>query len=143
MADTDLPISGKDTKLTLVVDGTLVDVVDKITNFSSRATYDTMETKGLGTTETHIDKVLVGWSGDLEIAVARKTIDELMDVIHAAQANRVPVVINIHDTTHYRNGTSKSYVYPDCKVEFEARKRRGESQTASLSWATGKDRVAL
>ena len=143
MPDLDLPVSGKDTQILISVDGVLVNVVDKVTSFNSRAVYDEIETKGLGTTERYIDKVPTGWEGDIELAVSRRTIDEIIDTIHAAQRARVPVLINIRSTTTYRNLTSKSYTYPDCKLDFESRERRGEARTVTLGWKTGLDRIAL
>ena len=141
--DQTLPASGKDTQITLSIDGALVNVIDQVTSFSARAVYDDVEHKPLGTSEVYIDKEPTGWEGDLELAASRRTVDEFMDQVHAAARARVPTVVSIRETTHYRNGTSKTYVYPNVKIGIESRSRRSEARSITLSWRTGIDRYAL
>ena len=140
MADTDLSIEGKDVKLTITLDGIIKRIADQVTNFSSKPVYDRKEIKTLGTADTQIDDVLVAWEGDIELAVNRKTIDEMMDTIHAAQRARIPVVVNIREQVNYRDGSRKTYIYRDCKVQISRSFRRGEASSFSLNWKSGTDR---
>ncbi len=142
MSDIDLPISGKDTQIRVVVDGALKLVQDQVTRFTSKATYDEIVTKNLGTSGSKIDKEFVGWEGSIELSVNASTLDSLMDVINAALIARVPVLLNIVDTTYYRDGSSKTYTYPDVKLEYDRNVSRGESTKATLGWKTGRNRIA-
>lgn len=143
MSDIDNAATGKDTAIQILVDGALKAVQDKVTRFSARARYDVVRVKGIGRTGESIDRTLVGWGGELEIAAGRAEVDELMDVIHAAGLNRVPVSVQVADTTRYRDGSSKGYLYPGVTLELETRTQRGEARTHTLRWENGQDRVAL
>ena len=66
----------------------------------------------------------------------------MIDLYNAALKTRTPYSISIVDSTHYRNGSSKTYSYPGCKLEFDSRSARGEATTKSLRWKSGEDRIA-
>ena len=142
MADIDLPASGKDTSIRVVIDGVLKLLQDQVTRFTAKPTYDEIVTKPMGVSGSKIDKEFVGWEGSIELAVNTATLDEMMDAINAALIARVPVVINIVDTSHYRNATSKTYTYPDVKLDYDRSGQRGEAMKVTLGWKTGQNRIA-
>ena len=142
MSDLDLPASGKDTQIRIVVDGVLKLVQDQVTRFTAKATYDEIVTKNLGTSGSKIDKEFVGWEGSIELSVNTAAWDEIMDLINAALILRVPVLINIVDTTYYRNASSKTYTYADVKLDYDRNVQRGESTKAPVGGKTGRNRIA-
>jgi len=86
----------------------------------------------------------VGWKGTLRMEVSSKEADELLDILHAAAVARVPGVLALAETTRYRDLTSKSYLYADCKVLGASKSaRRGEAMKLSLQWECGTQRVAV
>lgn len=142
MADIDLPSTGKDTQLSITVNGVVIRVADKITGFTADEEKDEIQTKLLGQSGSQRDQEFTGWKGTFNLAENTAEIDEMMDTIRAAQIARVPIDITINDTTYYRDGTSKTYAYPDCKLSISKSKKRGEANSSTLNWMTGKDRIA-
>lgn len=142
MSDVNTPITGKDVRVVLTINGAVRQVQDQVTKFSAKPVYDEIVTKNLGVTGSKIDKVLTHWEGSIELAVERATLDELVDTVNAARRNRVPVVINITETISYRDGSSKRYTYPDIKADFESSASRGEAKTFTINWKSGQDRIA-
>lgn len=143
MADADLPISGKDVKVTITVDGVLKQVHDQVTNFTRKQVHDEIETKHLGKTGAMYDQVFVRWEGTIEFAESRKVLDDIVDALSVAREARVPVVINITELVHYRNMTSKKYTYPDVSIgDVESSAARGEARKFSLPWKCGNHRIA-
>jgi hypothetical protein len=140
MADTDLAIEGKDVQITITLDGAIKRIADMVTGFSANPVYDRKEYKLLGTTDTTIDDLLVGWDGTINLAVARKTIDEMMDLIHAAERARGASVVNIREQVNYRDGSRKTYVYRNCKLQIQRSFKRGETSSFTLNWKSGTDR---
>lgn len=143
MSDLDLPVTRKDVSVSITVDGVLWRVVDMITSITEEAAYTDTEHKPLGTSKVYHDAQHEGWSGTIEFGVSRSTLDDMVDVIHQAQRNRVPTLINIKVQTKYRNGTSKTYLYPDCKLGFSRSASGDGAATVSMPWRTGNDRIAL
>mgnify|MGYP001562527744 CR=1 FL=1 len=143
MADIDLPVTGKDTKIVVTVDGALKLVADQVVGFDAEARYDEVTTKNLGVSGEKIDKELLGWGGTIELKAQAATLDEMIDVVNAALIARVPVLLSINDITTYRSGVVKAYTYPDVKLDFKASKRRADAQTVTIGWKTGRDRIAL
>lgn len=138
-----LPISGKDTKITLTVDGALKKVVDKITDFQCSDTLDEMVTKVIGESGSYVDHEFVGHEGSIEFAPDSKGPDEIQDEIQAARIVGAIVVVNVTETTHYRDLTTKTYVYPDVKIQWKRSARRGETQKMTYSWKSGVNRIAV
>ena len=143
MADIDNPITGKDVRVQLFVDGALQQVQDNIIRFEETPVYDEIQTKHLGKSGSTIDKVFTHWEGSFEAANSRKEIEQIIDAVTAARIARVPVLVNIVRSNTYRDGTSKSHTYLDCKLEFSTTTARGESQSSTVSWKTGVDRISL
>lgn len=143
MADTDLAASGKDTSIVILYNGAQVRAYEQV-RWECKPNLDVMRSKPLGTTQTQVDSVITGWSGTIEIETSKKDADELLDTILAASVLRVPGVLSIKEATKYRNLTSKSYLYNDCKIT-EATKTvaRGEKTKLRLQWESGQNRLAV
>lgn len=141
MSDIDNPVTGKDTQLRVLVDGVLAIVQDQVTKFEANAEYDEVETKFMGKFGREIDKVLLGWAGSIEFRKSRRELDDVIDIVNEARKNRIPILINVVETTRYRNGVARTYVYPDIKPEFQRSSSRGEADTVSWPWKSGRDRI--
>lgn len=142
MSDIDLPSTGKDTQVRVIVDGVLKLIQDQVTRFTAKTTYDEIVTKNLGTSGSKVDKEFVGWEGSIELSVNTATWDAVMDIVNAALIARVPVLINIVDTTYYRDGSSKTYTYADIKLDYDRNVQRGEATKVNVGWKTGRNRIA-
>ena len=140
--DIDLPVTGRDVSIILLVNGEIEEIIDMVTSFNSDGVYDRVETKVVGTAETFIDDVLVGWEGSMELAESRVTPQEVMDLVHNFQRNRLPLLVNIREQINYRDGSQKQYTYPDVKLQTSTRNRRAEVRGTTLNFKTGKDRIA-
>jgi len=143
VSDIDLPVEGRDVAVMVMVNGQIKRLVDQITNFTSNAVYDRMETKPLGTADVLIDDVAVGWEGTIETAVSRATVDDFMDEVHAAQRARVPMAVQIREQVRYRDGTVRTYLYPECKLQVATTNVRAEARKTTLNWKTGKNRIRV
>lgn len=141
MADENLAITGKDVKIELLLDGIPQQIVDEVVRFSSRARYQTVEVRHLGTCDVDIDKEPDGWEGELEVSRKTSQLDDFIDAYNLARRNRVPVLINIVETKYYRDATSSTHVYPDCKVEFSTEMSRGQATASRIPWVCGRDRI--
>ena len=137
-----LPIKGKDVSVQLLVGGGLRSVAHAI-GFDEKPVYDETITKPLGRDGSLIDKNFTHWEGSIEFEETRGDLDDIIDEMHFARKNSLPYIINIVRTFSYRNGTSRSYTYPDCELDFEASSRRGESVTKTISWKCGNHRIAV
>ncbi len=142
MSDIFLPVEGKDVAIIVSVNGAPQLIVDEITGFNADGVYTRIETQPLGTPGIKIDDTLNGWEGSFELAEARPVIQDVMNVVHAAQRARLPVQINIREAIFYRNGSFRQYTYPDVKLQTSSRNRRGEARSTTVNWKTGKDRIA-
>jgi hypothetical protein len=143
MADIDLAATGKDAQIVFTVNGNPVRVQDAVVKSSAEAVLTTIEQKHLGTSDVDVDVEPEGWRGTLEISARDETVDETIDLIDAALRTRTATIINVVETTRYRDGGSKTYTYPDCKFTAAAKNNsRGEVITHTLSWRTGKARIA-
>ncbi len=143
MADTDLPVEGRDTTILVMVNGVLQNVVDQITNFTSNCVYDRIETKPLGTTKTKIDDAPSGWEGTIELAVSRPTVDDFMDQLHTAQQTRVPMDVQIREQVRYRDGSVRTYLYREVKLQLATVNVRAEARKTTLNWKSGENRLRV
>lgn len=140
--DTGLPATGKDCTVEILYNGAPVKVLEKV-RFTAKKVVTKTESRALGTTTRLINTEPDGWSGTIEVEMAGKEGDELIDLLTSAEILRVPGVIAISETTSYRNLQKKTYVYPDVKiVDHEKTVARGENVKLRLSWETGQNRVA-
>lgn len=142
MADSDLAASGKNTSIQLAINGGVVQIQDRVRNFNVDVEMDEIRSKYLGRSGSSIAQEFVGYKGTLEIECSTSAADDLQDQIVAATKLRIPIVINIVETTFYNDATSSSYTYPDCKLTFGKRVQRGEATTISVQWSTGNDRIS-
>lgn len=143
MADQDLPVSGTDTSIKVLVDGALKKVVDQITGFTVRPVTAEIITEPLGADGSKIDHEFRYYEGEITFAPSTTDLDDIQDVVQAGLKSRVPVVINIVSTTRYRDGSKRTYTYPDVKLTFERRARRGQAQEFTVSWKCGNHRTQL
>lgn len=143
MADQDLPVSGKDTRLQLLENGVPVAVTNQITNFNASRKVSQIETKPIGTSTVLIDQEPEGWEGTIELNPSTPSTSDLIDRIDAAQRARIPYSLQLVNTTNYRNGTSTSHMYPDVKVQYEESTQRGQANKIRVPWVTGLARIVL
>lgn len=143
MADQDLPISGKDTRLQFLVKGVPQAVTNQITSFTASRTVSEIMTKTIGSSTVFIDQEPEGWEGTFEVAAATVAIDDVMDAVDAAQRARLPNSLQLVDVTNYRNGTSNSWIYPDIKINYERTVRRTQATVIRITWKTGLARISL
>lgn len=141
MADQDLTITGKDVSVEMLVDAVPMKLADKVVRFTERAVYQRVESRHLGTSDVDIDTEPDGWEGEIEISRKTSALDDFVDAYNLARANRVPVLILITSTKRYRDGTSKTHTYLDCKIEFSTDAQRGQAVTSRMPWRSGKQRV--
>lgn len=140
MGDASLPITGKDVRVALVFNGAVQAVADQITEFTEEAKYDEIDTKIIGEDGMRTDNVFLGWGGQITFAQNGPELESFVDAYNFAIRNRIPVLINITRTNNYRDGTSQTRTYPDCKVGWGARARRASVREITLPWRTGQDR---
>ena len=142
-ADTDLPISGKDVRMELLVSGVPQAVADQVTSFTERRRVTQIDTKPIGTSVVYIDQEPDGWEGDIEYAESTPALETFIDAVEAAQRARLPFSIQITRTKHYRDARSKTHMYPDVKVNFESSTRRGQAGQIRMPWVSGVARIPL
>lgn len=143
MADQDLAVTGKDVSVELLVAGVPAGFTDKVVRFTENAEYQENVVRHLGSTGKDIDLIPDGWSGDLEVSRKSGGLDDIIDAINLARRNNVPTLLLITRTIRFRDGTSRTHVYPDCKLKFSTESSRGQSVTTRVSWMCGTDRVAV
>lgn len=143
MSDTDLPVEGRDVKLLILLNGALQRVVDQVTSFSANAAYDRVETKPLGTSDRKLDDVLTGWEGSVELSVSRPAVDDLMDQIHTAQRNRTALEVQLREQVLYRDGSRRTYLYREVKLQVATTNTRAEARKTTLNWASGTNRIRV
>lgn len=142
MADSDLAATGKDTSVTVIYDGVVIGVYE-VTRERATPMIDEVKTAPIGTTMTQLDEIVTGWELSLDIAVSRKDLDELMDLIIAASRARIPGLLVLSVKTKYRDLSKKTYTYVDCKVSaYEVGGARAEARQGRLTAKTGQDRIA-
>lgn len=143
MSDQDLGVTGKDCQVQLVQGGVPVRIIDAVVSRSAEPVLGVIRQKHLGTSNVDIDSEHEGWKGELEITDKTAEVDEFLDSVISKSRLRIPTIINYVETTHYRDGTSKTYVYPDIKIVGAPKSaRRSEATAIRVSWETGKNRLA-
>lgn len=141
MADIDLPSSGKDTRWTITLDGVPVDA-QEIISVQVTPNYDEIMTKPLGREGSLIDQEFSHYELQVEVKVSNYAVDSFEDSLEEARAARTAKKINLTGVTTYRDGTTRTYVYADCKLTASRTSvRRGESVTKSLTFKCGSSRV--
>lgn len=141
MADAQLPATGSDTKIELLINAVSAKIIDQVTRFSKRPVYNTIDTKVLGTDNVDIDKRPEGWEGEIEVSRRTGQLDDFIDQLNIAYRNRVPQLIIITETQNFRDGTSRQHVYLDCKLDFGTESSRDSAVTTRITWRSGQDRI--
>lgn len=141
MADQDNTITGKDVSIEMLVDGVPQSLSDKVLRFTERAMYQTIEQRHLGSSTVDIDKEPDGWEGELEISRKTGGLDDMIDAYNLARENRVPILILITCTKRFRDGTTRTHVYQDVKLDFSTDAQRGQAVTTRVPWRSGLPRI--
>lgn len=143
MSDQNLAVNGKDTQIVILFNGMPRRTLDTITSFSVERVSNELNQKHLGTSDVDVDIDFEGYKGELEASIKSADVDELEDLMSVSGRARIAYSVQIVDITRYRDGSSKTYTYPDVKfTSFSKSAKRGENSTARLSWRTGKNRIA-
>lgn len=142
MADTDLPVTGKDTSIVIIVGGTTQALFDQIEDFSAEQVVSTSIFRPLGTSTRKIDKEPEGYKGTFTVRTSTNAASLMEDILDAASRARLPTTVNIVRTTRYRNGTATTHIYRDCKLDFSSKMKRGEQDATTVNWDSGEARVA-
>lgn len=141
MADADLAITGKDVSVELLLNGIPVKIIDQVVRFTEKAEYQTIETRHIGSNNVDIEREPDGWSGEIEISRKTGDLDDMIDQYNLARRNRIPVLILITRTLKFRNGTSRTHVYADVKLDFGSDSARGSNVTTRVGWRSGVERI--
>ena len=139
----DLPVTGKDTRVQVLIGGALVVTASEVTGFEDKDENETIVTLPLGTSQRRIDKIAQGHSGTITFANSDPDLEDIRDAINLANKNRVKIVINIRRTISYRGGQSRAHTYADVKVDFSSSDSRGEARAVTMAWETGEARVPV
>lgn len=143
MADQDLPVTGKDIRVQVVVNGQLVITSSQATAFEDSDDNEEIVTKPLGTSRRFIDRIFEGHSGSITFANSAPDLELIRDEINTARTLRLPIIVNVTRRIFYRNADSVAHTYSDLKVDFSSSDSRGEAREVTMAWTTGEPRVRL
>jgi len=143
MADTDVPVTGKDTKLSVLVDGAIKLVEDQIVNCTVKPMIDEVTTKVLGESGSKVDAEYAGWELEIEFAPSTSATDDIVDVLESSKRLGIPALVVVAVTTNYRDLTKKTHTYTNLVLTASSRSaRRATAQSHSLTFKTGDQRIA-
>lgn len=143
MADTDLPTSGRNTRIELHFNGAPQNIVDHVTDFSVQPTYDTIETKPIGSNRVYHDAQPTGWRGTFTTTSNTPAMADFIDAYNLNKRNGIPQEIRLSDATNYRDGTTRRHTYSSVQVTGMPRTvRRGAATTHRCEWVSGVDRTS-
>lgn len=138
----DLPITGKDVKIELIVNGVVQKIIDQVVNFSEDEASTTTETEHLGTDDVDVKKLPMGWRGEITLSRKRPGLDDFIDAYDLALRNNVPTLISITSTKYYADGSFRTHIYPDCVISgISTSAQRGQNVNTRLPWRCGKARI--
>lgn len=140
MADQDLAATGKDVRCELILNGALQNLADKVVRFEARPRYAIVETKPLGSNDVDIDHEHEGWEGVLEVKMSSPQMDDLVQAYNLNRRNRIPQVLNLVETANYRDGSFRTWTYPDVQLSGGKTVSRGQANIMRFQWRTGKNR---
>lgn len=142
MADTDLPVTGKSTSITVLLGGVVKALTDQITSFSAKPSITEVATKNLGQSGSKVDTEFDGWEGSMEVSDSNGAASDIVDAMESASRLRLPLSVIITETVSYANGTSRRYTYTEVKIiSSDSSNSRGQARKITLGWKTGKQRV--
>lgn len=134
------PITGKDSRLTLLVAGIAQNSI-LITNFKSKPEFQKVEARPLGSNTVHVDHIPDGWSGSFEVEERNATMDNIVDAYIAAKRARIPTALTLVQTKYYKDGSSKTHTWLNVQIDFEASYERGANVKQTINWRSGDDRI--
>lgn len=141
MADTDLPISGKDITVTLTYDGSVIAAAELV-EVEVEKMISTTKTKPLGTTSTLIDTQIEGWRLRMRLDASRPDAAELIDLVTSGEILRVPALMGLSLKESYRNLSSRTETYLDIKTtSYRKSHRRDEASREEITFETGLNRI--
>jgi len=141
VADTDLPISGKDCSVVLTYDGAVIGAAELVEVEVDEMT-STTKTKPLGTTTTLISTDFEGWRIRLRLDASRKDAAELIDLITSGEILRVPALMGLSIKESYRNFDTRTETYLDIKrTSYRKSHRRDEASREEITFETGLNRI--
>ncbi len=141
--DAQLPITGKDVSVELLVAGLPIAIVDQVTSFSARATSTKIETGVLGTDIMYQDHRPKGWNGECALALNRPAAGDFIDAYHAARRSGLVIAVLFKVQAKFRDGSSRLQTYRDLTIEWEETHTPGQVSTARMTWSTGVDRTSI
>lgn len=137
-----LPITGKNVKVELLVDGVPQKIIDQVIDFSEEERAQTVETQHLGTDDVQIRKLPMGWGGQITLSRKSGQIDDFIDAYDLALRNDMPTLISITSIKYFDDGTSRTHIYPDCTIEgISTSAQRSQNVTTRLPWRCGTGRI--
>lgn len=135
-------VDGRHTSIELLLAG-VPQATAQATDINSKARYDTIETKLLGSNSPLIDKDHTGWEGSITFAQRSKALDLFINAYNKAKRAGLPVVLNIVDRLKFRDGSSIMHIYSKVQVDFDKTSKRGSATEIKLGWITGEDRKSI
>lgn len=136
-------VIGNDRKLQMFREGALVAAFD-VTGFTARQEVDTRKRALLGRRDHPSYQVFNGWSGTAEIERTEDTLtlDDLIDALEGQyyRGERVDE-LQFAETTRYSDGTRRTYIYPEVRINVDENARGSDAVTVTVTWTTGAKRV--
>lgn len=144
MADTALAPSGSETTISITLDGVPLLINAQIDTISEEQVVSEMEHKPLGTTTVVVGQDFGGWRGRFGVKQSSALIGQALDTIEAASRTGLPSVVTLTRTTRFRDLTSETYLYNNCKLsQTSGNRQRGQLDALEIAWRTGDQRVAI
>ena len=140
----DQRISGQDTEVTIVTDGTPVANIRAVKSFEVTFKFTLKTEEYLGETQPRNDDFFEGLSGRIELDAESSDILTLVEVIQArAQSRNLNTKIGIKTTLQFPNGERallniSNVFFSDIPLSFGSRTDYGK---VSLSWAADNGRI--
>ena len=144
MADPGTPRSGAETTISVTIDGVPVFIQEQVTRVTEKQEVNQLEHAPLGTMTVKVGQDFRGWSGDIETAPTNTLVAGILDAVEASARLGLPSVCTLTVSRTYNNLETEKYLYTNVVfAQTGANRQRGQFDTASLSWRTGDQRVAM
>jgi len=143
MSDLDLAMTGKDISLELVINGIPIEISDAVVSFDETPVFDDVIRKHIGTNNRDIDKIPVGWDGNIVISAKTRAVENALDAYITSRINRIPVNASITVVKRFRNGQVKVDTYVNVQFSVDSRVAREDAVEYSLAWMSGRPRISI
>lgn len=140
-ADTLIPISGKDVRVELLLNGAPQNFTPQVVNFTEGPRYSEIETKPIGSSDVYIDQEADGWEGEIELAQNSAQVELFIDLYDFNVRNRIPQNVTITRSKFFRDGSSNLKTYSFVRLTPTSTSRRGSAGAVRFSWKSGVTRV--